>query len=58
MSLSVQLGLLLALLTAFASVAGFLYKFRGAREAAAAALTPPPLHPAATSSPAHNNAAA
>jgi hypothetical protein len=35
MSLSVQLGLLLALLTAFGSVAGFLYKFRGAREAAA-----------------------
>jgi hypothetical protein len=35
MSLSVQLGLLLALLTAFGSVAGFMYKFRGAREAAA-----------------------
>jgi hypothetical protein len=35
MSLSVQVGLLLALLTAFGSVAGFLYKFRGAREAAA-----------------------
>jgi hypothetical protein len=33
MSLSVQLGLLLALLTAFGSVAGFLYKFRGARDA-------------------------
>lgn len=33
MSLSVELGLLLALLTAFASVAGFLYKFRGARKA-------------------------
>jgi hypothetical protein len=33
MSLSVQLGLVLALLTAFGSVAGFLYKFRGAREA-------------------------
>jgi hypothetical protein len=33
MSLSVQLGLLLALLTAFGSVAGFLYKFRGARQA-------------------------
>jgi hypothetical protein len=33
MPLSVQLGLLLALLTAFGSVAGFLYKFRGAREA-------------------------
>jgi hypothetical protein len=35
MSLSVQIGLLLALLTAFGSVAGFLYKFRGAREAPA-----------------------
>ncbi|HWE34608.1 MAG TPA: hypothetical protein VG410_14040 [Solirubrobacteraceae bacterium] len=33
MSISVQVGLLLALLTAFGSVAGFLYKFRGAREA-------------------------
>jgi hypothetical protein len=33
MSLSVQLGLLLALATAFGSVAGFLYKFRGARQA-------------------------
>ena len=33
MSLSVQLGLLLALLTAFGSVTGFLFKFRGAREA-------------------------
>jgi hypothetical protein len=33
MSFSVQLGLLLALLTAFGSIAGFLYKFRGAREA-------------------------
>lgn len=33
MSVSVQLGLLLALLTAFGSVAGFLYKFRGARDA-------------------------
>ncbi len=33
MSLSVQLGLLLALLTAFGSVAGFLLKFRGARDA-------------------------
>jgi hypothetical protein len=30
---SVELGLALALLTAFGSVAGFLYKFRGAREA-------------------------
>jgi len=35
MSVSVELGLLLALLTAFGSVAGFLLKFRGAREAAA-----------------------
>jgi hypothetical protein len=33
MSVSVQLGLVLALLTAFGSVAGFLYKFKGAREA-------------------------
>jgi hypothetical protein len=33
MSLSVQIGLFLALLTAFGSVAGFLYKFKGAREA-------------------------
>ncbi len=33
MSISVQLGLLLALLTAFGSVAGFLYKFKGARQA-------------------------
>jgi hypothetical protein len=41
MSLSVQLGLLLALLTAFGSVAGFLYKFRGAREAAAVDLRRP-----------------
>jgi hypothetical protein len=32
-SASVDLGLLLALLTAFGSVAGFLYKFRGARAA-------------------------
>jgi hypothetical protein len=32
MSVSVALGLVLALLTAFGSVAGFLYKFRGARE--------------------------
>jgi hypothetical protein len=31
MSLSVAIGLVLALLTAFGSVAGFLYKFRGAR---------------------------
>ncbi len=35
MSLSVELGLLLALMTAFASIAGFLYKFRGARQAPA-----------------------
>jgi hypothetical protein len=41
MSLSVQLGLLLALLTAFGSVAGFLYKFRGAREAPAVELRRP-----------------
>jgi hypothetical protein len=33
MSASVQLGLVLAVLTACGSVAGFLYKFRGAREA-------------------------
>jgi hypothetical protein len=33
MSFSVELGLVLAVLTAFGSVAGFLYKFRGAREA-------------------------
>jgi hypothetical protein len=33
MSFSVALGLVLAVLTAFTSVAGFLYKFRGAREA-------------------------
>src|ERR1700677_2077080 len=33
MSASVELGLVLALLTAFGSVAGFLYKFKGAREA-------------------------
>ena len=32
-SASVELGLLLAVLTAFGSIAGFLYKFRGAREA-------------------------
>lgn len=35
MSLSVSIGLGLAVLTAFTSVAGFLYKFRGAREAEA-----------------------
>jgi hypothetical protein len=34
MSVGVTLGLVLAVLTAFSSVAGFLYKFRGAREAA------------------------
>jgi hypothetical protein len=33
MSFSVSIGLGLAVLTAFTSVAGFLYKFRGAREA-------------------------
>ena len=33
MSGSVDLGLVLALLTAVGSVAGFLYKFRGARDA-------------------------
>jgi hypothetical protein len=32
MSASVELGLVLALLTAFGSVAGFLYKFKGARQ--------------------------
>jgi hypothetical protein len=32
MALSVQIGLLLALATAFASVVGFLYKHRGAVE--------------------------
>jgi len=41
MSLTVELGLLLALLTAFGSVAGFLYKFRGAREAPAVDLRRP-----------------
>ncbi|HUO72110.1 MAG TPA: hypothetical protein VMU39_15190 [Solirubrobacteraceae bacterium] len=41
MSVSVQLGLLLALLTAFGSVAGFLYKFRGAPEAPAVDLRQP-----------------
>jgi hypothetical protein len=41
MSLSVQLGLLLAILTAFGSIAGFLYKFRGAREAPAVDLRHP-----------------
>jgi hypothetical protein len=41
MSLSVELGLVLALLTAFGSVAGFLYKFRGAREAPTVQLSHP-----------------
>jgi hypothetical protein len=41
MSLSVDLGLALALLTAFGSVAGFLYKFRGAREAPSVQLAHP-----------------
>ncbi|HEV3054440.1 MAG TPA: hypothetical protein VGX45_07280 [Solirubrobacteraceae bacterium] len=41
MSVSVQVGLLLALLTAFGSVAGFLYKFRGARQAAEVSLRHP-----------------
>lgn len=40
-SASVELGLLLAVLTAFGSVAGFLYKFRGAREAPAVELRRP-----------------
>jgi len=39
--LSVEVGLLLALLTAFGSVAGFLYKFRGAREAPSVELSHP-----------------
>ena len=41
MSFSVDLGLALAVLTAFGSVAGFLYKFRGAREAPSVELTHP-----------------
>src|ERR1700733_4080060 len=41
MSLSVGLGFVLALLTAFGSVAGFLYKFRGAREAPSVELRHP-----------------
>ncbi|HWE09851.1 MAG TPA: hypothetical protein VG325_10875 [Solirubrobacteraceae bacterium] len=41
MSFSVELGLFLALLTALGSVAGFLYKFRGAREAPAVELSHP-----------------
>ena len=41
MSVSVQVGLVLSILTAFGSVAGFLYKFRGAREAPAVDLRRP-----------------
>ncbi|HET8978447.1 MAG TPA: hypothetical protein VFN87_09825 [Solirubrobacteraceae bacterium] len=41
MSFSVEVGLLLALLTALGSVAGFLYKFRGAREAPSVQLRHP-----------------
>lgn len=41
MSVSVQIGLLLAILTALGSVAGFLYKFRGARQAPAVDLRRP-----------------
>src|SRR5246127_3098406 len=41
MSFSVELGLFFALVTAFGSVAGFLYKFRGAREAASVELRRP-----------------
>ncbi len=41
MSASVELGLVLSLLTAFGSVAGFLYKYRGAREAPAVDLRRP-----------------
>jgi hypothetical protein len=41
MSVSVEVGLGLALLTAFSSVAGFLYKFRGARLAPAVELRRP-----------------
>jgi hypothetical protein len=41
MSFSVGVGLALAVLTAFSSVAGFLYKFRGAREAEAVDLRRP-----------------
>jgi hypothetical protein len=41
MSVSVQLGLLLALATAFASVVGFLYKHRGAVESPAVELRRP-----------------
>src|SRR5215204_3873544 len=41
MSLSVQIGLLLALATAFASVVGFLYKHRGAIESPPVRMTRP-----------------
>jgi hypothetical protein len=41
MRFSVELGLALAVLTAFGSVAGFLYKYRGAREAPAVDLRRP-----------------
>ncbi len=41
MSVSVELGVGLAVLTAFGSVAGFLYKFRGARNAPAVSLRRP-----------------
>jgi hypothetical protein len=41
MSVSVALGLVFALLTAFGSVAGFLYKFRGARAVPAVELRRP-----------------
>jgi hypothetical protein len=41
MSVSVELGLVLAVLTAFGSAAGFLYKFKGAREAPAVDLRRP-----------------
>jgi hypothetical protein len=41
MSVSVAVGLLLALLTAFGSVAGFLFKFRGARSVAQVELRRP-----------------
>jgi hypothetical protein len=41
MSFSVELGLFFALVTAFGSVAGFLYKFRGAREAPSVELSHP-----------------
>jgi hypothetical protein len=41
MPFSVDLGLGLAVLTAFGSVAGFLYKFRGAREAPSVELSHP-----------------